>query len=210
MIDDDFLLSLYKEYLISLATREGRPFNLPKSILTLKERSDFILFITLSYNMKNHNITTDKKIKKFMEIAEKHVTDNFHVSNINKDFEDIIKKYTSKKDKTENDELLEIKKSFDFLEETCLIEKMKYNDLFKGNPPPILKYWKEEKITDVVLLFMFDIEKMKKKTWFKIYCNDLIFKSKTILKNINTNVNLYSFLESEQLRLKNSTCETQN
>jgi len=208
-MENRFLLLVYREYLIQVASREGRPFRLPTTTNTLRDRADYRMFAALAHRLEDKEIDSVKKIKKFMAVAERVTVNSFHVSEIIGNFDNLLEHYRNEKEETVDDKKLVIKKAFDYLEEYCIMNELSYDDLFKGSPPVILKIWKEGNISDEVLLFMFDINIMKKKTWYKIYCGNLISKAKHVLESINSNVYLYSFMECEQLKLKNSICGMQ-
>lgn len=197
-----FTFLVYKRYLVKLSDIEGRPFRLPKNTETFTQRNDKRFFDVLARRFKEDNIKETIKIDKFLRASEERL-ESFHISHIVTDYDDIKKTYESYKEESVSEKQKKIKKQFDFLIDYCIINKVKSeDDLKKGYPPMILKIWKEKKIDDIVLVSVFDLNSIKKKTWFKIYLGKLSNQFTKLLKDINTNVHLNSFIESELLRFK--------
>lgn len=201
-----FEFTVYKIYLIQLAKRMGRPFCVPKEYKALMERNDYKLFMFLSDKLKNNGIYSEKQINKFFECAGE-ITLEYYVVDFLKDFDRIIELFKNKKEITQDERLLKIKKSFDYLKEYCLLNNVKdLNELCVGNPPIILKLWKNNKIMAEVLAVTFDCESIKKKTWYRIYCGNL----QQNINKIRGDHGLSSILNNEVLNIKNeiknSTC----
>jgi hypothetical protein len=75
-------------------------------------------------------------------------------------------------------------------------------ELAKGSPPVILKIWKQGDLDERLLVYLYDLKKVKTKTWFRVYCGKLASDYKKIETNINSNVNLVSYIESELVKFK--------
>jgi hypothetical protein len=193
---------LYKAYLVKVAEREGRPFRLPKNTKTLEERSDLSFFIVLEKKLKEKQVTQKKKIETFLEVSSKEL-ESFHVTDIVDNFDRLYAKYKDYKEDTTVETQRKIKVAFDNLINYCIINNIESeNDLKKGNPPTILKLWKEGGLDDRVLISIFDLSKIKSKPWFRVYCGELASKYKKLATNINNNIHLSSFIEGELVRFK--------
>ena len=60
---------IYKEYLINVAKKEGRPFRLPKDESKFIERPDYTLFYGLMKELEKKDIKSLKDMKEFMSNA---------------------------------------------------------------------------------------------------------------------------------------------
>jgi hypothetical protein len=193
---------LYKSYLVKVAEKEGRPFRLPKTTKTLEGRSDYSFFVVLGKKLNDKDITTRKKIDKFLEVAC-NILESFHISDVVDSFERVQEEYKSIKEDTPRDTEKKIKVAFDKLINYCIINSVKdEQELLKGSPPIIMKLWKEGKLDERVLVSVFDIRKIKRKPWFRAYCGDLASRFSKLEKSINSNVHLSSFIEGELVRFK--------
>jgi len=202
MTDDQFAFTIYKQYLVQLASLEGRPFSLPKTNVTMLERSDSHFFYALTKKLKDKAITNTKQITVFMETARKTETD-FHISDVVKNFQVIWDKYKLIKEDTTKETKNKIKKAFEFLTEYCIINDInRYEDLLKGSPPVLLKLWKRGSVDERVLISLFDFDKIKRKPWYRVYCGDLVPRIGRISKQIGNNVELSSFIEGELVKFK--------
>ena len=200
-----FEFSVYKSYLVQLAKRSGRPFRIPESYQSLETRNDYKLFLCLSEKLHDSGLTR-RNLSKFFENADKIVLE-FYVVNILKDYDEIIKIYNSVIEINDEDIKLKIIDSFNFLREYCHINNIKtYAELYEGNPPIILKLWKNKKIIEEILAVMFDFNNVKKKTWYRVYCGSV----ENNINKIRRNSRLLEFMNDELVRLKkdlNSTCK---
>lgn len=203
----DILFDVYTQYLINMAIKEGRPFQVPKGLTTLEKRRDKSFFYVLENKFKKEGIKERYQISLFLEIARDMLV-NFHISDVVTKFDEIKSVFFDHKEDTVDDKKKKIKIAFAFLQEYCIINNInKYENLLKGNPPVLLKLWKSKKIDERAIIVMFDLEKVKKKTWYRIYCNELITKSKKIQQELKTNIDLLSFIETELVKFKNSLCD---
>ena len=67
-----------------------------------------------------------------------------------------------------------IRKSLNNLEDYCILNNVKsFNALLEGNPPTLVKLWRNDIIDDNIFVYLIDIEEFMKKKWFKIYCSSL-------------------------------------
>ena len=66
----------------------------------------------------------------------------------------------------------------------------------------LLEIWKKGGIDDRVLIALFDLKKVERKPWYRIYCGELISKLKKIRTEMEQNVELVSYIESELLKFK--------
>ena len=193
-----FEFTVYRHYLVKVAEKAGRPFRIPNNYETLQKRNDYELFVVLSEKFKNHGIEVEKSIKRFLSTASEMVSE-FYIIDILKEFDTIREANNKKPLVCEHDILIDIKKSFEFLKEYCLLHNVKnLEELNSGAPPIILKLWKNHKIREEVLAVMFDFDSVKKKTWYRIYCG-------TLEKNINSirrDNRLSNFLNDELLKIK--------
>jgi hypothetical protein len=175
---------IYRSYLANLAKKENRPFRIPKDIMgSLEKRNDYRLFYGVSKRFIEDKIQVDR----FMSCAYDHLSNNFYIAEILNEYK-IIKQiydsYTIGSDKEKK--IKEIKKAFQFLEEYCIMKGVKDgNELLKGNPPLILKFWKEKKINSITLISLFDINTIRKKSWSKLYAGQLISNYGVLSKQID-------------------------
>jgi hypothetical protein len=201
---ENFTFTVYCNYLAFVAEKNGRPFCLPKRRETLEQRTDYSFFCVLASKLSKNGIKAPYLIKRFFDYSSKKMT-SFYVKDFVQCFDEAIVEFQKVKDIDINkvDYFLEIKKSFDNLREYAIIRKIeKFDDLVVGEPPALLKLWKGGKVHEAALVYMLDFKKLKEKAWFKIYCGDLSNKINKISKNIETTVDLASFLEGEQIKFK--------
>lgn len=193
-----FEFMVYKKYLIKVAEKMGRPFTIPETYETLQKRNDYQLFLILSEKLKNSGIDNSRSVDKFFSTASEIVS-GFYVVDILKEYDTIKEANSKKKVLTEEETLIEIKKSFDFLKEYCLLNKIhNLEELSNGSPPIILKLWKNKKIREELLAVLFDIENVKKKTWYRIYCGG----AEKIINRTRRDSRLSSFLNDELVKIK--------
>ena len=95
-----------------------------------------------------------------------------------------------------------IKKSFETLTETCLLENIKYEHINIGSPSLLLKLWKKGKVDKVTTVYLGDLKDYKQKPWLKIYAKDLIPCIKKINTKIVSNEKLSNVLKGETEKLK--------
>lgn len=201
MSSDKYLFCIYKQYLIFVANKQGRGFTLPKNDFTFQQRNDHRFFKVLGGKFKEKRVPL-KKINIFFEVAGEVLLDT-HISDVVDSFDEIYAKYKSIKEDTVTETKRNIKKGFDNIVSYCIIKEITdYEVLLRGSPPPILRLWKEGKINEKVLLSLYDISKVSKKPWFMIYGGDLSRKAKKIIKDINKDVHLNSYIESEKVKIK--------
>lgn len=201
-MESKLLFESYKQYLIKIAEKEGRPFRLPKNTKTLENRSDYSFFIVFSDKLRSKKIFEQKRIAMFLEVAYKQLQ-SFHISDIVQSFDELYEAFKNYKEDTDLEVKRKIKLAFDNLIEYCMINKVSREDqLYEGSPPLILKLWKQGHLEERVLVMLYDLNKVKQKTWFRVYCGDLASRYSKVKKNINSNVHLFSFIESETVRFK--------
>lgn len=202
MIINKHIFDVYKSYLIKIAQREGRPFRLPKNTKSLEERQDSSFFVVLSKKLKEKHINEKKRIEKFIEVSEKKL-EVFHITTLVTNFDDLYESYKEFKEDNFIETKRKIKIAFDMLINYCIINNIESEEeLIKGNPPLILKIWKEGKLDERVLVTIYDLGKLKTKPWFRVYCGELASKYVKLEKSIKNNVDLSSFIEAEQLKFK--------
>jgi hypothetical protein len=203
MNETEILFHVYKQYLVQIASKEGRPFRLPTSITSLEKRTDAPFFYVLKDKLIKHGIKKYSDITRFFELAVKQLH-TFHITDIIDNFNDLYEVYN----KTKNDNTLEakknkIKKAFAFLTEYAIIKDINtYEDLLKGSPPILLKLWKQGKLDDRMIVTLIDFDKIKKKVWYRIYCGEIASKINRLKDEIGANVELVSTIENELLKLK--------
>ena len=197
---------VYKQYLVQVAVKEGRPFAIPKSTETFEARTDKSFFYALCKMLKKDDVDRSK-LALFMETACNNMT-YFHISNVVTDYEDLYKKFKMVKPKTKKDEYIAIKIAFDRIKEYAIINKLQMEDLEKGSPPILLKLWKkwerentQGRIGDEVIVTLLDFNKLKKKSWYRIYCGGIIPRLKQIQDKLKNDVDLNSFIECELLKI---------
>lgn len=169
------LLTLYSEYLITLAKVNSRPFRLPQNLNSLKAKNyEYMMFINLKRLLEKNNITQRETIRKFMESSSYYLDKgSFFVSNIVESYDEIIKVF-DKKDILTTLDKESIRKSLNNLEDYCILNNVKsFNALLEGNPPTLVKLWRNDIIDDNIFVYLIDIEEFMKKKWFKIYCSSL-------------------------------------
>lgn len=168
------VLELYKNYLIQKATQEGRPFRLPKNSNTLVDRKDYKLFLGLLKRLTDSEVEY-RSYKHFMRAAREHLQGEFYISSILEYYDVIYKEFSeSKEDQSWCNLIKKIKNSFKKLEEYVIINNIRtVEEMNIGNPPIILKMWKEGKVEDIVLVYMLNLDALKRKSWFKVYCSGL-------------------------------------
>lgn len=174
MFYDMRILTLYQEYLIKLAAIENRPYCLPKTLDSLQRNmTNFNMFLKLKGCLDKNHITQRETIKKFMNCAESVLGGDFSVVSILGKFDDIIEAF-EKYDKRSFYDIDIITRGLNYLQEYCLTNDIKdEKDLYTGNPSVIVKLWKQKAIDDVLLVYLIDIDEVKKKKWFNIYCREL-------------------------------------
>lgn len=192
---------LYKSYLIQKATQDGRPFKLPSDDSTLVTRNDYKLFLGLDKLLKDSKLTVHE-YKLFMICARNHLQGSFYISSILDYFNVILKEYKEREVPTENVVIKEIQSGFKKLEEFVIINNIRsILDMSRGNPPSILKLWKEGTISDIVLVHLIDLSELKRKSWFPVYCATLypnINKIKSII-SYNSDIKECLVFESKKL-----------
>lgn len=204
MNETEYVFNLYKQYLVQLAFKEGRPISMPKTTTSLMIRTDIKFFYALSRKLQDKSLKNKKQVSVFMETARKSLT-YFYISNVVTEFEDIYEKYKLVKEDSTREIVIKIKKAFAFLKEYCIINSINsYEGLLKGSPPIILKLWKSGKIDERVLVSLFDFESVKKKPWYRIYCVDLASKITSVHSEIRKNGDVFSVMESELVKFKES------
>lgn len=195
---------VYKEYLVSMALIEGRPYTLPRTTESFEQRPDCKLFFRLWHLLQERKFGTKNAIKKFFVYSRACLKQNQHVSDLIDNVDAIIK-YGEENYKVEGrqDMVHKINKSFGYLEEYCLLKKIKFADLYIGTPSIILKEWKAKKIDDITGNFLVDLNKMKKEAWFKIFGKDLIASSKGV-KTLVENYKLEDILAANKNKIEES------
>lgn len=196
------ILELYKTYLVQKATQEGRPFRLPKNEDTLVNRKDYKLFLGL-LKLLNDSKLEVKSYRHFMQSAREHLQGEFYISSILEYYPVIYKEFSEKKsDQLWIPLLKEIKNSFEKLEEYVIINNIRSLDEMNiGNPPTVLKMWKEGVIKDIVVVYILNLEMLKRKSWFKVYCAGLyqnINKLKSMI-TYNSEIKECLIIETEKL-----------
>jgi hypothetical protein len=167
-LENAFLV--YKEYLISSAQMEGRPFSIPKSTKTFEERPDKLLFFKLWHELKERSMDNKSGVKQFFSYARNYLKEAQHISSLINNIDEIIlhgREHCTTE--TRQELVYKIQKSISYIEEYCLLNKKSYDDLFLGTPPQIMKDWKAGKIDNLTGHFLVDVQKMKKEPWFKIF-----------------------------------------
>jgi hypothetical protein len=201
-MENKLLFESYKQYLVKIAEKEGRPFRLPKNLNSLEGRSDSSFFYVFSDKLRSKNIFEQRRIAVFLEVAYRQLQ-NFHITDIVQSFDELYEAFKNYKEDTQVEVQRKIKKAFDNLIEYCIINKVSSEgQLFEGSPPLILKLWKQGKLDERVLVMIYDLNKVKSKTWFRVYCGDLASRFNKVKKNINSNVHLSSFIEGELVKFK--------
>lgn len=167
------MLKLYRCYLVALSKCKGRPFNLPKTIDSLLVRPEYKLFKQLNYLLEKEGITKQEDVSRFMRLSGEFInSDSYHVTQVISDFPEILKFVKSYKEPDEEELCRYIQRSFSFLYEYMLVNDVSdKQELCVGNPPLILKFWKNKKVHELVLVSMFRFSELRNKTWFNIYCN---------------------------------------
>jgi hypothetical protein len=174
MIDSKAILEIYKEYLIQKAFQDGRPFRLPKSDATLLKRTDYKLFCGLHKALQTSKITKKREQKIFMETARLHLKSEFYIGEILQYFDAIHAEYLDTKEPDWSELYKEIKNGYKKIEEYAIInDKRTIESMNIGNPSPLLKMWKSRKVCDVLLVYVIDINTIRNKAWFKVYCGSL-------------------------------------
>ena len=204
MKEKDILYKVYDAYLREVAKIEKRGCRPPKSLEALYERNDCNFFYVLEKMLLRNKISNTSEIRMFMETANDNLL-TFNMLEIVADFDKIIKKYNEfiKYNSTE-EKIKRVKLTVAFLEEYVIINKLKsWDELRVGNPPLILKLWKEDKVDEIVLAKIFDFDLVKKKTWYKIYCKQISRKIKSIIDENNKNSLLMSTMDAELIKLHN-------
>jgi hypothetical protein len=202
MNEKEMTFELYKQYLVQIATKEGRPFRLPKNVSALDKRTDASFFYALQKKLEQNGVSDKRKIQLFMETACKKLS-VFHISDILDGFEEVFNTFKNTKEDGLKEKKEKILKAFVYLKEYSIINNINtYEDLTKGSPPILLKLWKQGKLDDRVIVTLIDFNMMKKKPWYRIYCGALIPKIKNISDEIRNNVHLVSLIESELLKFK--------
>lgn len=202
MNETDYSFEVYKQYLIQIANKESRPFRLPKTNISLLERTDQSFFFVLMKKLTSKGIKNKKQIAVFMESARKYLP-TFHISDVVDNFESIWENYKAVKEDSVDEAKIKIKKAFEYLKEYSIINGIEsYEDLLKGSPPVLLKLWKRGSVDERVLVSLFDFETVKRKPWYRIYCGDLVPKLKRINNEIKNSVDLVSLIETELVKFK--------
>ena len=154
---------IYKEYLINVAKKEGRPFRLPKDESKFIERPDYTLFYGLMKELEKKDIKSLKDMKEFMSNARWYLENSFYIRHIVDNVEFIIKyqQNNENKETMKFDSFAIIKKSFETLTETCLLENIKYENINIGSPSLLLKLWKKGKVDKVTTVYLGDLKDYK-------------------------------------------------
>jgi hypothetical protein len=199
-------LRFYHEYLKILARIEGRPYRLPKDLDNLKRKTPGIYKILniITYRLKENDIREKRTYIKFLKVAEVILKRDFNLQNILASFDILIKKFDSF-DNIYREEGRLIKKSFTFIEEFCMMNKIKNkNDLFVGNPPLIVKWWKQKKIDDYTFAELFDVRTVISKRWAKIYLGRYNYSSsEKFREEIVENIFLHTTMQKSVAKLNN-------
>jgi len=173
----------------------------------LHERDDFGFFAVLYKKLEDIDVCSFGRISTFFKVTEEVVKEYYHIKVIVRDFDEIAEKFKTYVVDGINETAIKIEKSFMFLAEYCLMNNIVYKDLFIGSPPLILRKWKEGYVDEHVVVYLYDFNKIKKKTWYRIYCGKLANSQKKISESINNSVYLTSLMEDELLKLKSSICK---
>lgn len=197
------LFNFYKEYLKGLAFVKGRPYKEPKTLDSLyKREGEKKLFFKIVTLLRQSEIQERKSYKKFIDVCLYMLKEEeYHVSLMINDFEKLMRRYDNFND-IYKDEKESIVKSMAFLEEYCIINEFKeHKDIMQGNPPPIVRLWKQKKIDTYTFVYIFDISSIAKKRWAKIYLGTLnCNKAKNIKKKLIDNQVLHAIMQQEKNR----------
>lgn len=205
----EMAFQVYKEYLVSTAFLEGRPYTIPRTTESFEQRPDHKLFFRLWHLLEERKYDTRKDIKRFFVYSRACLKQHQHVSDLIDNVDAIIKYGEENyKIETRQDMVHKINKSFGYLEEFCLLKKIKFDDLFLGTPSLILKEWKAKKVDDITGNFLVDLNRMKKEPWFKIFGKDILASSrgtKTLIENYKLTEVLSENKKKVQESLKKSS-----
>jgi len=190
---------VYKQYLVQVAVKEGRPFALPKSVDTFEKRTDKSFFYVLAKKLNADGVKINK-LTQYMEVACSKLT-YFHITDIINNYKEILEAFKTIKEHTKEDDIKGIKIAFDFLKEYSIINNITLDDLKKGSPPTILKLWKQGRIHDLALVALLDFNQIKKKSWYRIYCGKIIPKLKSLESRLKNDVELNSYIECELVKI---------
>jgi hypothetical protein len=198
------LLEIYKQYLVQMAYQEGRPFRLPKTDATLLKRTDYRLFRGLQKELNSEEIEK-REINKFMETARRHLKGELYIGSILQYFDAILKEYKSSKEPQWSELLGQIKSGFTTIEEYAIMNnKRTIASMNIGNPSPLLKMWKSGKVCDALLVYIIDINTIRNKGWFKVYCGSLNQNLSKVKSIIQYNEEVKYELEKGLVRLNKS------
>jgi len=203
-MESNFPFVVYKKYLVQVARKENRAFRLPKTNHKFLERNDYKLFVRLATVLYENGIITQGRVDAFLEYSRTQLED-FHVTDILADVNNLIKLFKKIKQETTGDLQNKVRKSFDNLKEFIILKHINnYEELNKGQPPLILKLWKEGLIIEEVIACIYDFDAIKKRPWARLYCGDIISRVPKIRDKMKQ-VDLISNVESELLKVKKMT-----
>jgi hypothetical protein len=160
----------YNYYLKNNAMLEGRGYRLTKKWESVTKSTFFKIFFKLTFMLFKSKITKPRDIGLFFEKARVLLKDDFNPMNIVTSYPDIVNmEYDQSKNIHDIYKL--VKKSFDNIKNACIIENMEFDKFItEGRPPLIMKSWKAGKVDVYTMVGCLDIPKLKKNSWFKIYC----------------------------------------
>lgn len=190
---------VYKQYLVQVAIKEGRPFALPKTTDSFEKRTDKSFFYVLTKKLNNDGVKINR-LSQFMETACDKLS-YFHITDVINNYDEIYEIFKNKKENTIEEERKSLKIAFDFLKEYVIIKGVTLEDLKIGSPPVLLKLWKQGRLNDIIIVALLDFNKIKKKSWYRIYCGKIIPKLKTIESRLQNDVELNSFIECELVKI---------
>lgn len=197
----NIVFDIYKQYLVQRAGVEGRPFRLPKSPKTLEARSDYKLFMGLNLLLTEKNMTL-KELETFMVVARNYLKNDFYIGEILQYYDEIYKQFSETKPTQLKDTLFKIRDSFRNIESHAILNNMRSLDEMRvGNPPKLLKLWKGGKVCDIVAVYLMDINTIKRKSWFKVYCNELNQRSNKIKAILTYNEKVKIYLDKKLVKL---------
>ena len=199
-LDEKTALRLYHEYLRGIAYVRGRPFKLPKSLDSLGKNNpgEKKLLFGLVKRLKQSQITQQRTFEKFITVCKRMYSDDqFHLRTFLDDFDKIMVKFKNF-DKMFNEEGRMIDNSFSEIEEYCVMYKITEEQKLRvGNPPPLVKLWKQKKIDDYSFAFIFDVGTIRKQRWAKIYLGSYTVVKQTNLKKfISDNTYLSTVMQN--------------
>ena len=195
MITPNEILDFYNAY------RNVKGYRSVNSIDSFNKLNDKAFYFRLYQTLSDSGLNRSRR-KEFLRYVKTHHDDKYTVESMVNYYDELKTEFKNKTDETVFDYKNRLYKSFSHIDGHLFRTDQTLLDYIQdGKPSTLMKHYKEGKVDEAVLLYIYDISTIKKERWFQIYASDLIKKISIVRERLKFRPELKEYIHTEACKL---------